>query len=314
MDQDHLGQALGREWRAVEKSLFMDIRQRPIIICCNVRTGSTALADMLGNLYDIEIFSEPLLRRLIHDPTTAAPEIPELEAYKSVTINRWIDEFVRPGKNDYVLKFIAGDCLHYDIYKQLLLGEGYKIRLYRRNKCDQIVSYYIANTLDIWHQGNMENLKQVETQLTKELNRIVQNMVPGAPYITKESEFDAYLDFLRNNTADRDMFEIRVVRVRHKFKQMDLHHSYRNAGLVSQSNIHINTDMIHFWTDEVARQDKILKDIDAVFDVNLAYEDLGMLTNTIFDKNQNPKNIEEIRIAVAQHLVLRKDLESSWML
>jgi LPS sulfotransferase NodH len=292
---------------------MLDINTYPIIICCNIRTGSTALADMLAGKHRLELFSEPIMRMSIGNPALVAPEHPALENFKTLVGNRWVEEFINKGRQDYIVKFIAGDSIDHALYRQVLAGPGYKIRLYRRNKIDQILSYYIANETLIWHQGNHEKLLQYNRRLIGEINEILQKILPGAQQVNDESEFNDLVDYLKGQTSVPEWFDDRVRRIKQRFKQRHLNMTYEHGNIMQGLNLAIEERWLAKWTDEVARQDMVLKHMETNFDVTLAYEDLGRIDGTIFDINQNPENIDELRAAVEEHLLRRTDLESSWM-
>lgn len=100
----------------------------PIVILANFRTGSSALADHLGNKYSIPVFSEPFTNITIG------------------SINRFKVHFMKTYKNssNYVVKFMGIQINDLNPYEKLLDMDSYRIRLSRRDKVAQISSLYIA--------------------------------------------------------------------------------------------------------------------------------------------------------------------------
>jgi len=100
----------------------------PIVILANFRTGSSALADHLGNKYSIPVFSEPFTNSTVG------------------SINRFKVHFMKTYKNssNYVVKFMGIQINDLNPYEKLLDMDSYRIRLSRRDKVAQISSLYIA--------------------------------------------------------------------------------------------------------------------------------------------------------------------------
>ena len=112
--------------------MIISTNKLPIVIVANYRTGSSALAKHLANTLNITGLVEP--------------------HYKT---DKW-KEFINCISNNsksFVLKFIAEQSIEIKEYKNILEHDCCKIRLYREDKLEQIVSYYIATVTDVWFQN-----------------------------------------------------------------------------------------------------------------------------------------------------------------
>ena len=103
----------------------------PILIVANYRTGSSALSRNLAHSNNVSCFNEPHYR------------LDEFDCFK---------QCLSSVQNSFVLKVIAEQLQTVEEYKSVLDSECFSIRLYRENKLDQIVSYYIATVTDVWFQ------------------------------------------------------------------------------------------------------------------------------------------------------------------
>ena len=101
----------------------------PIVILANFRTGSSALADHLGNKYSIPVFSEPF-----HNENLGL-----FDEHKINFISALIN-----GNDRFVIKFMPNQISGFNNYEQMLDQSGFRIRLNRTNKIEQIVSLYVA--------------------------------------------------------------------------------------------------------------------------------------------------------------------------
>ena len=108
------------------------MNKRPIVIVASARSGSSAFAWHIGNLHNIEVWTEP------------TRNLEEFENFK---------KFVTTD-NDYVLKIITYQIKDTEIYQSILKNNCYKIKLTRENKIDQIASHYIGNITNIWNSNN----------------------------------------------------------------------------------------------------------------------------------------------------------------
>jgi len=141
----------------------------PVFIVANYRTGSTALAKKIGKMYDIRSFVEPHLNN---------PNI----LHKT---------FVNKNTRDIVVKIIANQIEEDFLYYHLLHNEEncFRIKLLRKDKIDQIASYYVAQQRGIWYQSKYEyniltdykveiKIKQIKNAISKilEVDEIIKNL------------------------------------------------------------------------------------------------------------------------------------------
>jgi hypothetical protein len=106
----------------------------PIMIHCNFRTRSTLLAGVLGEKFDIHnesIFLEP--------------------RPKEFSGNEFLTKYNSGGKK-YIVKFMPNQFNLFEQYKVLMESpDTYKIRLYRKNVVDNILSFYRGDLYRIFH-------------------------------------------------------------------------------------------------------------------------------------------------------------------
>jgi hypothetical protein len=131
----------------------------PVVVIANYRTGSSALARNLSNKLNIPGYVEPHW----------APH--DWSAFTNCLANE---------NNLFVLKFIAEQADEFAEYKAMFSKDCFKIRLYREDKIEQIVSYYIASVTETWfrQRGDEENkyfLPFDESKAINAINRILHN-------------------------------------------------------------------------------------------------------------------------------------------
>lgn len=138
---------------------MINTNKLPVVIVANYRTGSTVLARSMSKILNVENLVEP--------------------HYKPA---RW-DIFTKclsSNDNSFVLKFIAEQTNEFAEYRDILNRDCFKVRLYRENKIDQIVSYYVATVTDTWCQTIDSVIKPYYLPLDEEkaiyaINRIMYN-------------------------------------------------------------------------------------------------------------------------------------------
>lgn len=107
---------------------MINVTRWPAVILANYRTGSSALCYKLAADNNVSAHVEP---------TIAADRLQRfVEAYNSDT--------------NYVVKFMPDQIDSCNLYRELLDSECYKIKLLRKNKVEQIASFYIAEMRDKW--------------------------------------------------------------------------------------------------------------------------------------------------------------------
>ena len=106
------------------------MNKRPIVIVASTRSGSTAFASYIGEMYKIKIWSEPSFNA---------------EGFES------FKRYIAADNSNYVLKVISYQIPNNEIYHSILASDCYKIKLTRSNKVEQIASHYIGHCTDIWN-------------------------------------------------------------------------------------------------------------------------------------------------------------------
>lgn len=125
----------------------MLIKNKPIVILANYRTGSSVLARKIALDNNILCFPEP-----------------------TITEERKEDFLKHYNKtSEYVVKFMPDQIDTFDLYKELLDSNCYKIKLTRTNIVEQIASYYIAKVRDKWWTTEMEQETDYFVPIEKEL-------------------------------------------------------------------------------------------------------------------------------------------------
>ena len=115
----------------------MKITHWPALILANYRTGSSPLCQSLALENSVSEFVEP-----------------------SITQER-IDEFMKyyTTTDQYIVKFMPDQVDSFTPYQELLNSDCYKIKLTRKDKIEQIASYYIASIRDKWWTTKTEESK-----------------------------------------------------------------------------------------------------------------------------------------------------------
>jgi hypothetical protein len=107
----------------------------------NYRTGSTVLATHLGEQYGVEYFLEPWIP-IENRGSSYGPEIYGLKEK--------FHYFYKSGRSDFVIKFMPDQISKLTPYRELLEGDGFKIKLYRENEIESIVSNYLGTIRNKW--------------------------------------------------------------------------------------------------------------------------------------------------------------------
>jgi len=129
-----------------------DIDRWPLIIVHNFRTGSTVLGESIATKKNFSFFSEILEEH--PDNASVKEMISNYNHEKEIFLKKY-----NKRASNYVLKFPAEQVGNFEEYNNLLLDDrSFKVRVYRRNKIDQIVSFYIADSFKIWHQGSRKSI------------------------------------------------------------------------------------------------------------------------------------------------------------
>ena len=137
---------------------MIKITKNPIVILSNYRTGSTALCNHLAKQHNLKNFNEP-------------------------HCHKWPDFISHVLKNKspkYILKFMPDQIIEYPLYQKILNSDCFKIRLYRKNKIDQISSYYICTMTNRWGRTRKEAVEEYQVpidtgQVRYSIERILKN-------------------------------------------------------------------------------------------------------------------------------------------
>ena len=151
------------------------INRFPVIILANFRTGSSPLAIHLARKYNLECYSEPF-----HNENIA-----KYDEHKMKFIHRCMNS----TNTNYIVKFMPSQISDLNNYDLLMNGDGFKIRLNRKNKFDQIVSLYIAEKRNKYFKLKNENqikyyLEIDKKALIESTNSILRNdfLLERLPY------------------------------------------------------------------------------------------------------------------------------------
>ena len=109
------------------------MNKKPIVIVASARSGSSAYCRHVSNFYNVKRWQEPTR---------------DLEVFES------FKKYIKTGNTDYVLKIVSNQIENNKVYRSILDGDCYKIKLTRENKIDQIASHYIGYSTNIWNSEN----------------------------------------------------------------------------------------------------------------------------------------------------------------
>lgn len=109
----------------------INVTKFPIVILANYRTGSSALAINIAKKYSLKFFLEPC-----HNDNIA-----ELDFHKMEFVRFYTQHF----NDNFLIKFMPSQISCFNPYEEILSKNKFLIKLRRRNKIEQIASFYIAN-------------------------------------------------------------------------------------------------------------------------------------------------------------------------
>lgn len=132
------------------------ITKYPVIIIANRRSGSTALASSIAQENKLQYYDEPMM-------------VP-WDKPNSKRIQRW-HEYYKSLNNQFVLKIIA-DVLTLDSsFLEIFNNENtFKIKLNRRNKIEQLASYYVSSITNVWHHVLTKDAENVKSKYIGDIN------------------------------------------------------------------------------------------------------------------------------------------------
>lgn len=119
----------------------IEITRWPAIIVANYRTGSTVYATHLAKKHNVPCFLEPW-QISKKQGTNWGPHTNGMK-------QPFYDHFHSSDKN-YILKFMPDQISKCNPYAMLLKSDCFKIKLYRENEIDTIVSNYVGILREKW--------------------------------------------------------------------------------------------------------------------------------------------------------------------
>jgi predicted DNA-binding ArsR family transcriptional regulator len=274
--------------------MIFNFTSSPIIIVANYRTGSTALLDHIRNSTGLRAFSEPCLR--IEDPDRSADVYRIIDNQKNDLEYEFVTEYLAKGRTDYCLKFIAHDWCKHGIYVACMEAPGYKIRLYRENKIKQIASFYIAHMTSIWHQSNQKEFLRVRAEYLNSINEIANRWTENSAYIDSYESWD---EFFNKDQLEMQQDNGKIINL---FKKLQLHDLYNRSAMLMSANVEIDEQMLKQCIRNIAHTDMRLKYSETEFNLTISYEQLGNISDTIFEKNAAVANQADIEDWIANWL------------
>jgi hypothetical protein len=147
----------------------MLIKNKPIVILANYRTGSSVFARKIALEHNIPCFPEP----------TITEERKE-DFLKHYTTTK-----------EYVVKFMPDQIDTFAPYRELIDSNCYKIKIIRKNTAEQIASYYIAKIRDKWWTTEEEAETNYFVPIDKEiLNQSVEQILTVNQMLASYTEVD----------------------------------------------------------------------------------------------------------------------------
>jgi hypothetical protein len=149
----------------------IEITRWPGIIVANYRTGSTVYATYLAKKYNVPYYLEPWNRHELRGDNWGT--------HVSGMKQNFYDHF-HSNDSKYILKFMPDQINKFTPYAMLLNSNCFKIKLYRENEIDNIISNYIAATRKKWWTQPTETpesytLKIDDLLIEKAISVITQN-------------------------------------------------------------------------------------------------------------------------------------------
>ena len=151
----------------------------PIIVLANFRTGSSALAIHLARKYDLVCYSEPF-----HNENLGLFDEHKIN-FISTSIN---------GNNRFVVKFMPSQISGFNNYEQMLNQPGFKIRLNRTNKIEQIVSLYVAEKRDKFFKLHDEEKEKYTLKIDKNFLYRMSNVILRNDFLLRTLPYSYDLD------------------------------------------------------------------------------------------------------------------------
>jgi hypothetical protein len=149
----------------------IEITRWPAIIVANYRSGSTVYTTHLAKQHNVPCYLEPWHRSELRGDNWG----PHVNGMKQ----NFYEQF-HIGDNKYILKFMPDQINKFTPYDMLLKSNCFKIKLYRENEIDNIVSNYVAAMRKKWWSLPTETfnnyiLELDELQINKSIIVTTQN-------------------------------------------------------------------------------------------------------------------------------------------
>ena len=130
-----------------------NITKKPIVVIASPRTGSTALGYHLGKLYPgLVYYNEP----------SVTPDY----------MKKFLNHTMVEKKNDYILKLLGSAINTYpsEIIATMFSDQVFRIKMSRRNRIEQMASYYVGYYRQKWEYYTEADL--VNTNIEIDLKKI----------------------------------------------------------------------------------------------------------------------------------------------
>ena len=149
----------------------IEITRWPAIIIANYRTGSTVYATHLAKQHNVQYYLEPWHQLELRGDTWG----PHVNGTKQ----NFYDHY-HSSDNKYILKFMPEQISKFTPYAMLFKSICFKIKLYRENEIDNILSHYVAKIRKKWWANPNETFENYtiavdDLQIDKSIFCITQN-------------------------------------------------------------------------------------------------------------------------------------------
>lgn len=159
---------------------IINVTKWPVVILANYRSGSSVLADKLGQDYNVPVFSEP--SRMLN----------EIPSYFGEHVNgvckKFYDFYKSNATNKYVIKFMPTQLSLVNPFVELLESDCYKIRVIRKDIVSQIASCYIAKMRDKWQTVRNETNPEYTVEFNENTMLYVLAYCTTNDFVLKHSD------------------------------------------------------------------------------------------------------------------------------
>lgn len=149
----------------------IEITRWPAIIVANYRTGSTVYATHLAKQYNVPVYLEPWVRYSERGENWGD----HVNGLKQNFYNHF-----HSGGTNYILKFMPDQINKFTPYAMLLKSNCFKVKLYRENEIDNIISNYVGSLRKKWWTRPTETFENYtldidDLKIKGEILHIAQN-------------------------------------------------------------------------------------------------------------------------------------------